>query len=110
MGEGRTEGRAAAGRRGGHGDCRAGRRARRATGGGRALRRAGWVGRAGRAGRVGRAGMVRMMRGGAGLLALAPLREYGVDLVNEDDGGLLGARDAEERAHELLALAYMGKG
>ena len=54
--------------------------------------------------------MVRMMRGGAGLLALAPLREYGVDLVNEDDGGLLGARDAEERAHELLALAYMGKG
>ena len=51
------------------------------------------------------------MRGGAGhLLALASLREDGVDLVDEDDRGLLGARDAEERAHELLALACSGAG
>ena len=40
------------------------------------------------------------------LLALAPLREDRVDLVDEDHGGLLGARHAEERADELLALAH----
>ena len=50
------------------------------------------------------------MRGGAGLLALASLREDGVNFVNKDDGGLLGARDAEERAHELLALASLRLG
>ena len=50
------------------------------------------------------------MRGGAGLLALPSLREDGVNFVNKDDGGLLGARDAEERAHELLALASLRSG
>jgi hypothetical protein len=43
------------------------------------------------------------------VLARGPRAQERVDLIDEDDGGGLVARDREERAHELLALADVAR-
>jgi len=40
-------------------------------------------------------------------LAVGALRQQRIDLVDEDDGGLVAARHREQGAHQLLTLAHL---